>query len=82
VNRLTQLVARERLRLPFDLLSDESLAFTDALALPTFTVRSLRLLKRVTLISSCGVIERIFYPIFPPDRHPNDVVAYLKTRHA
>lgn len=72
---------RQRLHLPFDLLSDESLAFTDALALPTFTVRSLRLLKRVTLISSCGVIERIFYPIFPPDKHANDVVSYLKSRH-
>jgi peroxiredoxin len=73
---------RQRLHLPFDLLSDETFAFTDALALPTFTVASMRLLKRVTLISSCGVVERVFYPIFPPDRHPNDVVAYLKTRHA
>jgi peroxiredoxin len=73
---------RQRLHLPFDLLSDEAFAFTNALALPTFTVASMRLLKRATLISSCGVVQRVFYPIFPPDRHSNDVVSYLKTRHA
>jgi peroxiredoxin len=70
----------QRLHLPFDLLSDESFAFTNALSLPTFPVASMRLLRRVTLISLSGVIEHVFYPIFPPDRHPADVVAYLKTR--
>ena len=34
----------------------------------------------INLIS--GIIERVFYPIFPPDRHPADVVSYLKTRNA
>lgn len=72
---------RERLHLPFELLSDEAFTFTEALSLPTFSVASLRLLRRVTLISVSGVIERVFYPIFPPDRHPTDVVAYLKTRN-
>jgi len=42
----------------------------------------MRLLKRVTLISFSGVIEHVFYPIFPPDIHPTDVVSYLKTRNA
>ena len=73
--------ARDRLRLSFDLLSDESFAFTDALSLPTFTAASIRLLRRVTLVSVSGVIERVFYPIFPPDRHPMEVVAHLKTRN-
>ncbi len=72
----------ERLHLSFELLSDEAFAFTDALSLPTFSVASMRLLRRVTLISFSGVIERVFYPIFPPDRHPGDVVSYLKTRNA
>jgi len=74
--------ARERLHLTFDLLSDEAFTFTDALSLPTFTAASMRLLRRVTIISNSGVIERVFYPIFPPDRHPADVVSYLKTRNA
>ena len=69
---------RERLHLPFDLLSDEAFAFTDALSLPTFSVDSARLLKRLTLICRAGVIEHIFYPIFPPDKHAGDVVAWLK----
>jgi peroxiredoxin len=74
--------AHERLHLSFDLLSDEAFAFTEALSLPTFSIASMRLLRRVTLISLAGIIEHVFYPIFPPDRHPADVVSYLKTRHA
>jgi peroxiredoxin len=70
----------ERLHLTFDLLSDKNFAFTDALSLPTFVVDSMRLLKRVTLISVSGVIERVFYPIFPPDLHAAEVVYFLKAR--
>jgi peroxiredoxin len=69
-----------RLHLTFDLLSDEKSLFTDALALPVFTVASQRLLRRLTLIAFAGRIEHVFYPIFPPNQHPADVVAYLKTR--
>jgi peroxiredoxin len=73
---------RERLHLPFDILSDHDFAFTNALSLPTFTAASMRLLKRVTLICSAGVIEHVFYPIFPPDKHAGEVVSYLRTRKA
>ena len=73
---------RDRLHLTFDLLSDEAFTFTDALSLPTFTAASMRLLRRVTIISHSGVIERVFYPIFPPDSHPADVVSYLNSRNA
>src|SRR6266581_368986 len=52
---------RERLHLPFDLLSDEAFAFTDALGLPTFTADSRRLIKRLTLICRSGEIEHVFY---------------------
>jgi peroxiredoxin len=73
---------RDRLGLPFDLLSDESFAFTDSLRLPTFSIASMRLLRRLTIISLLGKIERVFYPIFPPDQHAARVVAYLKGRNA
>ena len=73
---------RERLNLSFDLLSDEAFVLTDALSLPTFMVASMRLLRRVTLVSESGVIKRVFYPIFPPDKHPTEVLAYLKGRNA
>ena len=71
---------RQRLHLSFDLLSDDAFAFTEALSLPTFSIASLRLLRRVTLISLGGIIEHVFYPIFPPDRHPAEVISYLKSR--
>lgn len=69
---------RDRLHLPFELLSDEAFALTDALRLPTFSVEGRRLLRRHTLILRSGRIERVFYPIFPSDRHAAEVVAYLK----
>ncbi len=35
------------------------------------------LLKRLTLVIRDGVIEHVFYPVFPPDRNAGDVVAWL-----
>lgn len=74
--------ARERLHLPFDLLSDKSLAFANALSLPTFTPDSSRFLKRLTLICHGGIIEHVFYPVFPPDTHSAEVVSYIINRRA
>ena len=69
-----------RLRLPFELLSDEGFLLTRALGLPTFTAGSRRLLRRLTLIVRNGVIETVFYPIFPPDRSTAPVVDWLASR--
>lgn len=70
--------AVERLHLPFLLLSDADLMFTQQLGLPTFEVDGLRLLRRVTLIVHEGVIEHVFYPVFPPDRNAADVIEWLR----
>jgi peroxiredoxin len=67
----------QRLHLPFEVLSDADLAFTSALRLPTFRVHSMVLIKRLTLILLDGRIEKVFYPVFPPDRHTEEVVAWL-----
>ena len=69
--------AVERLHLPFELLSDESLAFTKALGLPTFEVEGMVLIKRLTLVIRDGHIERVFYPVFPPDKNAEEVVEWL-----
>jgi len=66
-----------RLHLPFEMLSDEKLAFTKALRLPTLHVAGMNLIKRVTLIITDGRIEKVFYPIFPPNRNAGDVIAWL-----
>lgn len=69
--------AVERLHLPFPLLSDARLDFARALRLPTFEVDAMVLIKRLTLIARDGLIEKVFYPVFPPDRNADDVVAWL-----
>jgi peroxiredoxin len=70
--------AAERLHLPFELLSDAALAFTTSLRLPTFTVEGLPLIRRLTLIIREARIEKVFYPVFPPDRNAADVLAWLE----
>jgi peroxiredoxin len=69
--------AAERLHLPFELLSDAELAWARALRLPTFEVESMTLLKRLTLIIVDGRVAKVFYPVFPPDKNAEDVVAWL-----
>lgn len=70
--------ARDRLQLPFQLLSDSSLQLKSVLRLPTFHVSGLELYKRLTLISETGKIEKVFYPVFPPDKNAEEVLTWLK----
>lgn len=60
--------AATRLHLPYALLSDAGLEFAAALALPTFAVEGLTLLRRLTLIVRDGTVQRVLYPVFPPDQ--------------
>lgn len=70
--------AAQRLHLPFPLLSDAALALTRALALPTFSVAGMTLLKRMALVIDDGTIVKVFYPVFPPDRNAAEVIAWLR----
>jgi peroxiredoxin len=70
--------AAERLHLPFPLLSDEKLALTRALRLPTMEVAGMTLIKRLALVVDDGRIAKTFYPVFPPDRNAGDVLAWLQ----
>jgi peroxiredoxin len=72
----------ERLHLPFEILSDADFAVTNALRLPTFEFDGVRLLKRLTLVLSGGRIEKVFYPVFPPDKHAEEVIAWLTRNSA
>jgi peroxiredoxin len=69
----------ERLHLPFAVLSDEELALTNALRLPTFETSGWTLLKRLTLVIDDGRIGHVFYPIFPPDSHAAEVLDWLRS---
>jgi peroxiredoxin len=70
----------DRVELPFPLLSDTDLDLTRALELPTFTVAGHTLLKRLTLVVRDGVIEHVFYPVFPPDAHAAEVLSWLRAQ--
>jgi len=82
-----QAEAADRLGLPFPLLSDARLELATAMRLPTFTLDldaahdgggRTTLLKRLTLVVRDGVVEHAFYPVFPPDRHAADVLAWVR----
>jgi peroxiredoxin len=68
----------ERLHLPFAILSDEGMALTRALKLPTFTVDGMTLIKRMAWVIDDGTITHVFYPVFPPDRSAEEVVDWLR----
>ena len=71
-----QAEAVDRLHLPFELLSDAGLAFASALRLPTFQVAGMVILKRLTLILHDGVVEHVFYPVFPPNKNAEEVITW------
>jgi peroxiredoxin len=70
--------AVERLHLTSPLLSDDELRLTSALRLPTFHAAGHVLLKRLTLVVRAGKVEKVFYPVFPPDRHADEVLEWLR----
>lgn len=69
----------DRLHLPFAMLSDSGLVLAGALRLPTFEAGGMTLFKRITLVISDGVIEHVFYPVFPPGEHARQVLAWLRS---
>ena len=73
-----QQATAERLHLPFPLLTDCDLKFARALSLPTMEVAGKVMIKRLALVADDGVIAKVFYPVFPPDRNAGDVLAWLE----
>ena len=78
-----EFVARNHV--PFDLLSDRDLLLTRALRLPTFEYPVVgggptTLIKRMAWFVDRGAIERIWYPVFPPDRNAGTVLAWFHER--
>jgi peroxiredoxin len=74
----SEFAARKEINFP--LLSDPGLILATKLGLPTFTTGVLKLYKRLTLVAESGLIVKVFYPVFPPDTHPADVLAWAQ-RH-
>lgn len=72
-----QAEAKERLGLPYDLLSDERLELVQALRLPTFEWEGKRVVRRITLAVERGRVVRVWYPVFPPDRSAEEALEWL-----
>ncbi|SEH42870.1 Peroxiredoxin [Halopenitus malekzadehii] len=70
--------ARDRLDLPFELLSDADWDLADALDLPRFHIEGDDYLHRLTMVVTDGRIDDVFYPIFPPDEHAGEVLEWLR----
>ena len=65
---------------PFELLSDSDFEFTEALDLPTFQADGHTYIKRTTLIVKDACVEKVFYPVFPPNENAAEVTAWLQKR--
>lgn len=74
--------AVERLHLPFPLVSDRQLLLSASMRFPIFQTSGETLYKRLTLVVREGVIEFVFYPVFPPDQDAKNVAAWLDRRAA
>ena len=73
-----QIEAKQRLHLPFELVSDSKLKLKSTLNLPTFEVAGMELYKRITLIIKDGCICKVFYPVFPSSENAQAAVEWLK----
>jgi peroxiredoxin len=67
-----------RLKIPYDVLSDDKLELSNALNIPTFSVNSKFFLKRITLIVEKKIIKKVFYPINDINKHIEEVLKWLK----
>lgn len=67
----------QRIKLPFEILSDSDFTLTNFLGLPTFSYNSMRLLKRMAVFTDLGRIKKVFYPVFPPDKNAEEVLSWL-----
>ena len=67
-----------RLKVPYDVLSDEKLELSNELNIPTFLVDSKIFLRRITLIVEKKIIKKVFYPINDINKHIEEVLKWLK----
>jgi peroxiredoxin len=66
-----------REHMPFPVIADPERKLGAALRLPTFEFEGVTLYRRVTVVAERGAIAKVFYPVFPPDRNAEEVIAWL-----
>ena len=68
----------DRLVIPYDVLSDSENILLNSLKMPNFEIEKKIYFKRLTLIVEKNIVKKVFYPIFPPNKHINEVLQWLK----
>jgi len=76
IEELTELSEFRKLSQP--LVSDSKLEFQEKLNIPTFHVENRKMYKRLTIIVKESKIVKVFYPIFPPDKHIFEILEWLE----
>ena len=61
------------------ILSDSGLRLQQKLDIPTFQFENKTMYKRLTLILKKSKIIKVFYPIFPPDKHIYEILKWLES---
>ena len=59
-------------------MSDSQLKFQEKLNIPTFQIENKIMYKRLTLIVKESRIIKVFYPVFPADKHIFEILEWLK----
>jgi peroxiredoxin len=67
-----------REHIDYPLLSDSGLVLAERLRLPTFDLAGSRFYRRLTFIARAGRIEKVFYPVFPPDSDSAGALGWLR----
>ena len=75
-----QLEFAERNQIAYPIIADPDLRLGKALRLPTFEFEGDTLYKRITLFVQACAIAKVFYPVFPPDKAADEVIAWLEAR--
>ena len=76
-----QLEFAERNQIPYPVdRATRTCGSATALRLPTFEFEGETLYKRITLFVQACAIAKVFYPVFPPDKTADEVIAWLEAR--
>jgi len=76
IDELTKLSSLRKFSQP--ILSDNSLKFQEKLNIPTFQVENKTMYKRLTLILKESKVIKVFYPVFPPDKHIFEILEWFE----
>ena len=68
----------DRLLIQYDVLSDSQNILLYDLNIPHFKNENKIYFKRLTLIVEKNIVKKVFYPIFPPNKHIDKVLEWLR----